>query len=134
TAPAPESATGELTDDELAALRAQLKQEITAELRDQIQAEIETAARDAANQRAAQLEWEEERWVEEVKPRLNFLEFDGYFRTRIDYFNNLHLGTYDPLVDRGTSSIAPPTLYLPFNGVEGCVDGEFANTGYPCEE
>ena len=30
--------------------------------------------------RAAALEWEEERWVEEVKPTLNFLEFDGYFK------------------------------------------------------
>jgi uncharacterized protein (TIGR04551 family) len=117
-------------DADMAAMRAQLKEEITAELRDQIQAEIETAARDAANQRAAQLEWEEERWVEEVKPRLNFLEFDGYFRTRFDFFNNLHLGTFDPLASRGTSAIAPPTMYRPFDGDPGCVDGEFS--GLPC--
>ena len=115
---------------DLEKMRADLKKEIAAELREQMQAELESAAKDAANQRAAKLEWEEEKWVEEVKPRLNFLEFNGYFRSRFDYYNNLSLGTYDPIRQRGTSSVAPPTFYRPFNG-EDCPDDGLVE-GYPC--
>ncbi|MFZ9888904.1 MAG: hypothetical protein ACO3JL_15515, partial [Myxococcota bacterium] len=120
---APPEAAVKPEDEAMARLRAQLKQELAAELKQQVEADLEAAARDAAAQRAASLEWQEERWVEEVKPTLNFLEFDGYFRTRFDYMNQLDLGTYDPVVGRGTSSVPTPTMYRPFDG-EGCVVAE----------
>lgn len=135
---APDAPGSALAPDELAQLKAQLKEELAAELKQQLDSDMEAAARDAAAQRAAALEWEEERWVEEVKPTLNFLEFDGYFRTRVDYFNRLDLGTYDPIIGRGTSSVAPPTNYRPFDG-EDCIvpEGqEFGDNpafpGQPC--
>lgn len=126
--PAPAVDASTLPPDELAQLKAQLKEELAAELKQELQADMEAAARDAAAQRAAALEWEEERWVEEVKPTLNFLELDGYFRTRIDYMNRFDLGTYDPVARRGTSSWAPPTMYRPYDG-EGCVVAEGAEFG-----
>jgi uncharacterized protein (TIGR04551 family) len=135
----PTSADGapQVSEEDLARIKAQLKDEIAAELKQQMQADLEAAARDAAQQRAAAIEWEEERWVEEVKPRLNFLEFGGYFRTRFDWFNRLSLGTYDPILGRGTSSIAPPTLYRPFDGEEGCAQNQTPSdpnyTGQYCE-
>src|SRR5262249_17944060 len=94
------------------------------ELKAQMQNEMEAAARDAATQKAANQEWEEEKWVEEVKPTLNFLQLDGYFRTRFDLFNRLDLGTFDPNAaggtGKGTSFVRPPTFYGPFNG-SSCV-------------
>jgi uncharacterized protein (TIGR04551 family) len=131
--PAPDEepgAPGPLTTEDLARLKAQLKAELEAELRAQLQNEMEAAARDAATRKAAAQEWEEERWVEEVKPSLNFLELDGYFRTRFDLFNRLDLGTFDPNaaggVGRGTSGFPAPTFYRPFDGAN-CVDGDPPN-------
>ncbi len=116
------------TPADLEQLKAQLKEELKAELKEQLEADLDAAARDAASQRAAKIEWEEERWVEEVKPKLNFLEINGYFRTRIDLFNRLSLGTYDPILGRGTSGAPTPTLYRPFDGENGCDDNDFEGT------
>jgi uncharacterized protein (TIGR04551 family) len=137
TAPATTTAPSE---DELARLKAQLKSElkaeVQAELKAQLQNEMEAASRDQATAKAAAQEWQEERWIEEVKPKLNFLELDGYFRFRFDVFNRLDLGTYDPAANgglgRGTSNVAPPTLYRPFDG-PNCTDGVPENSpGDPC--
>ena len=121
--PAPEPG---MSPEEIAKLKAQLKAELETELKAQLQNEMEAAARDAAQQKAAAQEWEEEKWVEEVKPTLNFLEIDGYFRTRFDLFSRLDLGTFDPNaaggLGRGTSSVPPPTMYRPFDG-EDCDPG-----------
>ena len=130
------------SDDELAKLKAQLKSElkaeVQAELKAQLQNEMEAASRDQATAKAAAQEWQEERWIEEVKPKLNFLELDGYFRFRFDVFNRLDLGTFDPaapntgIFGRGTSNFPTPTLYRPFDG-EGCTDGLPENSpGDPC--
>jgi uncharacterized protein (TIGR04551 family) len=137
--PAPPRERRGLSAEELAQIKAQLREELGAELKADLESDLEAVARDATAQRAAALEWEEERWVEEVRPKLNFLEFNGYFRTRADFFNRLDLGTYDPIVNRGTSGVPPPTMYRPFDG-EGCVlppeGGEFgenpAAPGQPC--
>lgn len=121
---------GTMTAEDIAKLKAQIKSELEAELKAQMQNEMEAAARDAATQKVAAQEWEEEKWVEEVKPSLNFLELDGYFRTRFDLLSRLDLGTFDPNaaggVGRGTSGVPPPTMYRPFDG-DGCVDGAPAN-------
>ncbi|MCP4504488.1 MAG: TIGR04551 family protein [Deltaproteobacteria bacterium] len=101
-------------------LRLQLKEELKAELKQEMKADLEALAKDASSQRAAETEWEEERWIEEVRPKLNFLELNGYFRTRIDYMHGFDLGTYDPLIGRGTSSFSTPTMYRPFDGLPGC--------------
>src|SRR5688572_15262862 len=54
-----------------------LRQDIKTELREEMRAEIEKAAREAAQERRAAQEWEEESWVEEIRPKLNFVDFDG---------------------------------------------------------
>lgn len=119
---APLSESGTLTPDEMERLKAQIREELSSELRQEFRSDLEAAARDAANQRAASVEWEEERWVEEIKPKLNFLEFDGYFRTRFDWNYRYDLGTYDPILNRGTSGVPPPTMHRPFDGEPGCGD------------
>ena len=130
--PAPEPG---LSPEEIAKLKAQLKAELETELKAQLQNEMDAAARDAAQQKAAAQEWEEEKWVEEVKPTLNFLEIDGYFRTRFEMFSRLDLNTFDPNaaggLGRGTSSVPPPTMYRPFDG-DGCVpSGDGATPNFP---
>ena len=125
TAPAPTDAPSDDMARMKAELKNELKAEVQSELRAQLQNELEAAARDQATAKAAAQEWQEERWIEEVKPKLNFLEIDGYFRFRFDIFNRLDLGTYDPGTGRGTSNVAPPTLYRPFDG-EKC-DGTTEN-------
>lgn len=116
----PAGAGSTLSTDEVARLKAEikadLKAEVQAELRAQLKTELETAARDQSTAKAAAQEWQEERWIEEVKPKLNFLEIDGYFRFRFDLFNRLDLGTYDPINQRGTSGFPVPTTYRPFDG------------------
>jgi uncharacterized protein (TIGR04551 family) len=134
TEPTPTAPTT-MTPEDVAALKAQLKAELEAELKAQMQNEMEAAARDAATQKAAAQEWEEEKWVEEVKPTLNFLEFDGYFRTRFDLFNRLDLGTFDPNaaggLGRGTSGVPPPTYYRPFDGDNCVTEGDGATPNFP---
>jgi uncharacterized protein (TIGR04551 family) len=134
--PAEGETPASLTPEELARLKAELKAdvkaEVQAELRAQLQTELEAAARDQATASAAAAEWKEEKWVEEVKPKLNFLEIDGYFRFRFDVFNRMDLGTYDPVTDRGTSGFPVPTYYRPFDG-QNCSDTSPENfSGAPC--
>ncbi|MEW5855591.1 MAG: TIGR04551 family protein [Myxococcota bacterium] len=112
----PPAAAAPLTQEDLERLRSDIK----AELREEMRAEVERAAREAAQEKRAAQEWEEESWVEEIRPKLNFVDFDGYFRTRVDLFQRAHLGTYDPdcVTDAagrpchtGTSNFAPPLNY-----------------------
>jgi uncharacterized protein (TIGR04551 family) len=76
------------------ALKAQLREELKEELKAEIKAEL--AEEGASTGGVQQDNWAEEewKWEEPVKPELNFLEFDGYFRFRYDLFKNLDLGTY----------------------------------------
>ena len=80
-------------------IREELKREISTELRESLKAEIksELAAESAMTGGAVEDDaWAEEewKWEEPVKPEINFLEFDGYFRFRYDFFHNLDLDTY----------------------------------------
>ena len=52
-----------------------------------------------------------ETWVSELAPKLNFLQIDGYLRTRADLFHKLDLGTFDPLADNGW--VAVPNFPTP---------------------
>ncbi len=131
-----DAAPAQLSAEDIARLKAELKAdvkaEVQAELRAQLQNELDAAARDQATAKAAALEWQEERWIEEVKPKLNFLELDGYFRFRFDLFNRLDLGTYDPITQRGTSGFPTPTYYRPFDGAD-CDENTPENfSGAPC--
>lgn len=92
-----------------AAARQQLKEELREELREELKEELkseiktELAAEAAAVGPVEEDAWAEEewKWEEPVKPELNFLEFDGYFRFRYDMFNKLDLRTfyYNPEAD-----------------------------------
>ncbi|MEI6805392.1 MAG: TIGR04551 family protein [Myxococcaceae bacterium] len=55
-----------------------------------------------------------EDWKQETAPKLNFLELNGYFRSRMNVLNHCDLGTFDP-ASGGTSSCPVPTSY---NSVE----------------
>lgn len=76
------------------AIKAQIREELKEQLKAEIKAEL--AEEGAATGGVQQDAWAEEewKWEEPVKPELNFLEFDGYFRLRYDLFKNLDLGTY----------------------------------------
>src|SRR5687767_10746122 len=81
-------------DVDLEALKAQIRDELKEELKAEIKAELaeEGAATGGVQQDAfAEDEW---KWEEPVKPELNFLEFDGYFRLRYDLFKDLDLETF----------------------------------------
>lgn len=91
--PAP-STGGRLTPAEREALRQEIKQELSAEFEQQLQTareEMRDEVRAAVTSAGAATEWDEE-W-EEVRPKLDFLELDGYFRTRMDLFYNFDLNT-----------------------------------------
>jgi uncharacterized protein (TIGR04551 family) len=79
---------------DLERLKAELKEELREELRLELKEDL--GADKAAGGAAGGDAWAEEewKWEEPVKPELNFLEMDGYFRFRYDLFNNLDLGTY----------------------------------------
>lgn len=79
---------------DLERLKAELKDELREELRQELKEDL--GADKAAGGAAGGDAWAEEewKWEEPVKPELNFLEIDGYFRFRYDLFNNLDLGTY----------------------------------------
>ncbi|MCA9555478.1 MAG: TIGR04551 family protein, partial [Myxococcales bacterium] len=90
------SSTGSVSLD---ALKDVLKEELRQELKDELKAEIKAEMAEEAATAGPVAEdgaWAEEewKWEEPAKPELNFLEFDGYFRFRYDFFNNLDLGTY----------------------------------------
>lgn len=108
---------------DLDALKLELREELREELRDQLKTELkdeikaEIAEEQAATAPVADdAAWAEEewKWEEPVKPELNFLEFDGYFRFRYDFFSNLDLGTYYKNTETGVESgpfapgFAPP--------------------------
>lgn len=104
-------------------MRAQLKDELQTSIKDELRQEIkqELDAAEAARQQNAR-ELETESWSASVKPRLNFLEFGGYFRTRMDYYGRLDLGTFDPVLGVGTSGFPVPTMYRPYDGEAGCAE------------
>ncbi|MES2504653.1 MAG: TIGR04551 family protein [Myxococcota bacterium] len=54
-----------------------------------------------------------EDWVQETSPKLNFLELNGYFRTRMDFMSRCDLGTFIPQNLMGTGSTAG-------SGTSGC--------------
>jgi len=118
-APASQPAAAAAGEPDREALKAELK----AELREEMKLEVRRAAQEAALGKKAESVWKEESWIDEIKPELNFLEFDGYLRTRMDLFQRLHLGTYDATAPndpndptagtrvRATSAVPPPTLF-----------------------
>ena len=79
-------------------LKERLKEELRQELVDEIKAEVksELAAEGATGGGVQEDHWAEEewKWEEPVKPELNFLEIDGYFRFRYQLFKNLDLEIY----------------------------------------
>jgi len=90
----PPAQGGRLSNAEREALREQLRRELSAEFEqrlEQTREEIRDEVRAAASSAGAATEWEEE-W-EDVRPQLQFLELDGYFRTRMDVFSNFDMNT-----------------------------------------
>jgi len=95
TVPAPAPAPGSsLSPAELEAIR----QEIRAQLQDELQERLDAAkeemrdeVRAAVTSAGAAQEWDVE-W-EEIKPKLDLFEVNGYFRTRMDLFYRFDLGT-----------------------------------------
>ena len=110
-------------------LEADLKRSIAESLREELKAEIksELAAESAMTGRGEDDGWSDEewKWEEPVKPQLNFLDFDGYFRFRYDFFHNLDLDTYFNNTLTGNESgpfspgNAPPTPIC--NTIPECV-------------
>lgn len=90
-------------------LKAEIREELAAELKDDLKAEIKadlSAEGAGAPDAGGDDDWPEDewKWEEPVKPELNFLEFDGYFRFRYDMFSNLDLGLYYQNTETGVSS------------------------------
>jgi uncharacterized protein (TIGR04551 family) len=80
-------------------LKESLREEIKAELREELLGEIEDAQGAPLEPAVEPLEdddWAEEgwKWEQPMRPELNLLELDGYFRFRYDWFAELDLGTY----------------------------------------
>lgn len=75
-------------------LRDILREEIKEELKIELKAELAADAAAAAPVREDAWAEEEWKWEEPVKPELNFLELDGYFRFRYELFYNQDLGSY----------------------------------------
>lgn len=76
------------------ALRNELREELISEFEQRLETareEMRDEVRAAVTSAGVASEWEEE-W-DEVRPRLDFLELDGYFRTRMDLFNQFDLNT-----------------------------------------
>jgi len=92
--------------------RERLKDEIRRDLVDEIKAEVKaelagegvTPAAPAGGDTWAEEEW---KWEEPVKPELNFLEFDGYFRFRYDLWKTLDLGLFSRNVGGNYSGAFP---------------------------
>ncbi len=106
----------------VAADREKLKEELRQELVEEIKAEIKAdlagegvvPAAPAGGDAWAEEEW---KWEEPVKPELNFLEFDGYFRFRYDLWKTLDLGLFTR--NQGYVSGAFPNGFSP--NVPQCV-------------
>lgn len=76
------------------ALRNELREELLSEFEQRLETareEMRDEVRAAVTSAGVASEWEEE-W-DEVRPRLDFLEIDGYFRTRMDLFHQFDLNT-----------------------------------------
>lgn len=105
-------------------LKTEIREELRDELKDDIKAELSqelgsgggggggAAPAGGEGEDWPQDEW---KWEEPVKPELNFLEIDGYFRFRYDMFSKLDLGLYYRNTDPGgitsgpfASGYAPP--------------------------
>lgn len=52
-----------------------------------------------------------EDWKQETAPKLNFLELNGYFRSRMTVLGRCDLGTFEPTLAGGTSACPVPTSY-----------------------
>lgn len=122
-----QTSTSAQTLDEL---REQIKDELRQELVEEIKAEVKTelAAEGTVGAPAQEDTWAEEewKWEEPVKPELNFLELDGYFRFRYDLFKTLDLDTYDPYTKTGPFSGGAPPVSICSADVPGL--GEDAST------
>jgi hypothetical protein len=97
---------------DLERLKAELKEELREELRLELKEDL--GADKAAGGAAGGDAWAEEewKWEEPVKPELNFLEFDGYFRFRYDLWKTLDLGLFQKDV-AGNYSGAYPEGFSP---------------------
>ena len=106
-----------------AEMKEELREEIRLELKDRLKAEIKAEMQGEVvlpppvdgGDTWAEEEW---KWEEPVKPELNFLEFDGYFRFRYDLFNSLDLGTYYKNTDSGRETGPFAQRYVPGQGNE----------------
>lgn len=99
-------------------LKTEIREELRDELKDDLKAEIKAdLAADAAvtGGEVQTDDWPEEewKWEEPIKPELNFLEIDGYFRFRYDLFSKLDLGLYHVNTDTGVRSGPFASGYAP---------------------
>ncbi len=100
---------------DIEAIKAQIRDELRDELKAQIKSELAQEAEETGPVESDDWAEEEWKWEEPVRPELNFVEFDGYFRFRYDVFTNLDLKTYynNPQLANGefgpfAPSYAPP--------------------------
>ena len=106
-----------------AEMKEELREEIRLELKDQLKEEIKAEMQGEvaipppvdSDDTWAEEEW---KWEEPVKPELNFLEFDGYFRFRYDLFNSLDLGTYYKNTSTGRESGPFAQRFVPGDEVQ----------------
>ncbi|MEM1025375.1 MAG: TIGR04551 family protein [Myxococcota bacterium] len=83
---------------DLEALRRELREQIKRELKDELKEELKEELSEESADTLGPVQtdsWAEQdwSWEEPTEPELNFLEFDGYFRFRWGFFENLDLGT-----------------------------------------
>jgi uncharacterized protein (TIGR04551 family) len=121
-----------------AQMKDELRDELKEELKNEIKAELKQEGATTESPKQDTFAEEEWKWEEPVKPELNFLEIDGYFRFRYELFKQLDLGTtyvdtvngnitgpFSPgypapntlcaldVVDRGQGMAGDPTGYRP---------------------
>ncbi len=87
----------QLRDELRTTLRRELKEELRLDLEDSRGPPREPALAPLEDDGAIEEGW---KWEEPVRPELNLLQLDGYFRLRYDFFSRLDLGTY---YNRGSS-------------------------------
>jgi len=95
-----ESKSTSMDAQELASLKSTIKAEILDELRGE---KIESRA--------------------PTKPKLNFVELEGYFRTRADALSRCYLGTFTPSLQQGSSQCAPSISYFNPNPLSDTLPG-----------
>lgn len=110
-AQAPDSSP-RLTEEEKENLRRELRRELEAEFEERLDAareEMRDEIRAALVTQEATQAWDDDwdsAW-EEVQPRLDFLELDGYFRTRMDLFHQFDLRTGNDVAGRPIFPVDP---------------------------